>query len=199
MVTSTITFGCASAGRRRSACPSRLRFHSRIAATNKAAIECVGFDDSGAIELFQRLARPERLLEVVHGPRMRANRKVLSIAIAQYPDRADHEPDHHRFDEPVRLPEQAEQREIGRIRARIGRSVGSMGTLSVADNGRAGRRREDQKGDGKRSSARPNPKCRRISSCPPPAGVRIPRQHVQTRALAAPSDLNDALTGADCG
>ena len=45
--------------------PSTERFHSRIAATNSAAMAMVRPRDKRRIEFFQRLARPEQLLELV--------------------------------------------------------------------------------------------------------------------------------------
>ena len=129
MVTS-ITFSmrvCRPANER--GLPSKLRFHSRIAATNSAAMEWRRPRRQRAVELLQRLARPERLFEAVHGALGARVEHDFVDRDRPHPDRAGEQPDHDRLDDPVRLPEQAEQREIGRAERRL-RHAGRVHAIS---------------------------------------------------------------------
>ena len=66
------------------------------------------------IEFVERLTGPERLLEAVHGaPGARVEHSLVDRDRPD-PDRADQQPDHHRLDDPMGVPEQREQRKIGR-------------------------------------------------------------------------------------
>src|SRR4051812_48497629 len=80
------------------------------------------------VEFLQRLARPERLLELIHGPLGAAVEQKLFDRDGPYPDRADQQPDHHCLHKPMGLPKQSEQRYVGRTQARHGTaSTGCMG------------------------------------------------------------------------
>src|SRR5258705_3214320 len=82
-----------------------------------------------AIEFLERLPRPESLLESIHGSAHARIKKGLIDRDRPNPDRAQNKPDHHSLDDPVRLPEQAEQGEFGRTQAWHGQ-VGRIHGLS---------------------------------------------------------------------
>src|SRR5262249_3714039 len=59
------------------------------------------------------LARPERLLEAIHGASGAAKQHELVDYDGPHPDRSDQQSEHHGLDQPVRLPEQGKQRQVG--------------------------------------------------------------------------------------
>ena len=67
-----------------------------------------------AIQLLDRLARPERLLETVHGALGARIQEHLVDRDRPHPDRTRQQPQHHRFHDPMGLQEQRDQRDIGR-------------------------------------------------------------------------------------
>src|SRR6266702_3852660 len=66
-----------------------------------------------AIEVLDRLAGPERLLEAVHRAAGAGKQEDLVDGDRPDPDRAGQKSQHHRFHDPVSLPEQRDQRHVG--------------------------------------------------------------------------------------
>ena len=144
-----------------------------------------------AIELLQRLTRPESLLESVHGTLGAGEQHELVDRDGPDPDRADQQPDHHEFDDPVRLPEQREKREVGgrerrNDRCEVGRvHDGSFRRVLCCPTGsvRAGPRTDaGQKRQAVAKALPHRPVISRYSSDPPPAGPQIGAKLDQTRA-----------------
>ena len=94
--------------------PSNERFHSRIAATNSAAHRMRRTRRLRAVKLFERMAGPEGLLELVHRALGAAVEQGLVDHDRPDPDRGEQQPDHHGLHDEVRRHEQAEQRQFGR-------------------------------------------------------------------------------------
>ena len=165
--------------------PSKLRFHSRMAATNSAPVEWPGLGGQRFVEFLQRLAGPERLLEAVgRSADARETESVLSMAIAQTQTEHTISPRHHRLDQPMGLPKQVEQREVGggqrqrrrgdvgRIHGRVLSAIQTRGPMTGA-----ARRRRDQRSDRQPHRARrPRPEISRgPKPDPPPAGPKSSR------------------------
>ena len=87
--------------------PSKERFHSRMAATNIAARPVAGAARQRAVELLQRLARPEHLLEAVHRALGAGEQQRLVDDDRPAPDRGGEQAEHHELDDEMGLPEQA--------------------------------------------------------------------------------------------
>src|SRR4029077_6119460 len=66
------------------------------------------------IKLFKGLAGPEGLLEMVAGAANALEQHGLVDGDGPDPDRAHQKPDHDRLDDPMGVPEQVEQRQVGR-------------------------------------------------------------------------------------
>ena len=98
--------------------PSTERFHSRMAATNSAAIDNVLPRDEAGIEFVERLARPEHLLELVGFAACAAEGEQLLDDDRPRPDRGEQQADHHELDDDVGLQEQLDHREAAGCRAR---------------------------------------------------------------------------------
>ena len=150
------------------------------------------------VEFLQRLARPERLLEPVHAPAHAGEQQRLVDRDRPHPDRADHEPDHHRFDEPVRLPEQAEQRGRTSPSPREASQWDSWASFQVGTWGRALARARPKGAASARPNAPPrSPKMREEIRRPPPG--RATNSSPNVSKLGHQSSHCGPPTGADCG
>ena len=97
--------------------PSNERFHSRMAAT-KTERHAGGLPVvEHAVELFQRLAGPEHLLEVVHRLAAAREQQRLVDDDRPAPDRCGEQAEHDELDDEMRAPEHRPQRDLGRDRA----------------------------------------------------------------------------------
>src|SRR6266849_3063218 len=144
-----------------------------------------------AIEFFQRLTRPEGLLESVHclaGARIKDD---LVDRNRPYPYGTGHETDHHRLDDPVGLQEQGENGEIRR--GRIGWNHDS--SFRLGGQCEPGRRRGKDSLKGAKEGLI-GPSTFEVSreiplpTFPPLAGegregARIPRENVQSLSASA--------------
>src|SRR4029079_13023349 len=91
------------------------------------------------VELIERLARPERLLEAVHGPTGARIENQLVDRDRPHRDGGDQKPDHHELDDPVRMQEQLPHRKrCGGGRHGISLRVSSSSGLPVSAARRGG-------------------------------------------------------------
>src|SRR5208283_3022596 len=88
------------------------RFHSRIAATKSEAVPFVGRGDL-VVELVERIARPEGLVEKVHRAAGAPNQQALVDDDHHAPDRRAEQPDDHAFNDDMGAPEHAPDRDLG--------------------------------------------------------------------------------------
>ena len=91
--------------------PSTDRFHSRMAATNSEAIESVRPARQAGVELLQRLARPELLLEAIRLAPGAAEGEQLFDDDGPGPDGGQQQADHDEFDDRMGRQEQLEEGE----------------------------------------------------------------------------------------
>ena len=91
------------------------RFHSRMAATNSAAAPLFGLARQRGVELLQRLAGPEHLLEILHLVAEFAEKASLVEDDRPAPQGGEKEAEHHRLDDDVGRPE---HRQDARVRSR---------------------------------------------------------------------------------
>ena len=103
---------CSPASER--AWPSKLRLPFAHGGDKQRAGRMARLGCERLVEFLQRLAGPERLLEAVAGPADAREQQGLVDGDRPDPDRANDQPDHHRLDHPMGLPEQMEHRQIGR-------------------------------------------------------------------------------------
>src|SRR5690606_1409285 len=64
--------------------------------------------------VLKTLARPERLLEAIHLPARAREQNCFVDHDRPHPHGSDHESDHHRLDDEMRLPEQSPERHLRR-------------------------------------------------------------------------------------
>ena len=115
------------------------------------------------------------------------------------PDRADQQPDHHRLDDPMRVPEQREQRQVGggerqhRL-CHVGRIHGHSPLPSAIrlNVGRTGRRTRGPKGSGGSLVLRRKPDFAN-SRRPPTATAKIPRNLAKLGHRTGPQPLTSAI------
>jgi hypothetical protein len=80
----------------------------------QSAGRVAGFGGERGIKFLERLARPERLLEGIRGLADPSEQHGFVDGDRPDPNGTDDQAEHHGLDQPVGLPEQVKQRQIGR-------------------------------------------------------------------------------------